>query len=150
MAQAGPTPADVEIANWLRQQTIPSLLAVNKCESPQQGITQAAQFWELALGEPYPLSAIHGNGTGELLEQLIDHLPVQTDGTDTPDVKVAIVGRPNVGKSSLLNAFCGGKPEPLSARSPVPPVMPLIRWFQQGWTDLSIYRYRWDSQEKER
>jgi GTP-binding protein len=106
--QQGLTAADQAIAVWLRQQSCPVLLAVNKCESPDQGLSMAAEFWTLGLGEPYPISAIHGAGTGDLLDKVLDFLPPKLEDEEAAEpIQLAIIGRPNVGKSSLLNSICG-------------------------------------------
>jgi len=114
--QQGLTAADQSIAEWLRGQKVPVLLAVNKCESPDQGLAMAADFWGLGLGEPHPVSAIHGAGTGDLLDKLIGFLPPHDELEGEEPIQLAIIGRPNVGKSSLLNAICG---EPRAIVSPI-------------------------------
>ena len=85
-------------------------LAVNKCENAAKADLQAADFWGLGL-EPIAVSAISGSGTGELLDHLVEHMKPPPDAEevepDTGIVSVAIVGRPNVGKSSLVNAITG-------------------------------------------
>jgi len=113
--QSGVTPADHEIADILRrkQRSVdgkffpPIILAVNKAESAQirQG---AAEFYELGMGDPYPVSALHGTGTGDLLDEVIRHFDTTEDDLDEDtSVKIAIVGKPNAGKSSLLNKIVG-------------------------------------------
>ena len=111
---AGVTPPDREVAGILRrfQKTVngqrlpPILVVVNKCENERLR-AGAAEFYELGLGDPYPVSAIHGTGTGELLDALVGSLPAQLETTDDDSVKIAIVGKPNAGKSSLLNKLAG-------------------------------------------
>ena len=84
----------------------PVLLVVNKCENESRRMA-AMEFYELGLGEPYPISALHGTGTGDMLDALVATFKKEGEEVEDDSVKIAIVGKPNVGKSSLLNQLLG-------------------------------------------
>lgn len=113
-AESGVTPADHEIAQILRRQQKlrdgepypPVFLVVNKADNADRR-SQAFQFFELGMGEPIPISALHGTGTGDMLDALIATFHTTGEEIEDESVKIAIVGKPNVGKSSLLNRIMG-------------------------------------------
>lgn len=108
-AREGLNPVDEEIANLLRRSGKPVLLLVNKADNPTRWEAQRAEFFRLGLGEPIPISAIHGHNLAEVLEEAFQRIeadtPPKIEEATTEPLRLAIVGRPNVGKSSLLNAI---------------------------------------------
>ncbi len=106
-ARAGQRPGDAEIADILRRWEGPVLVAANKVDSPRD-VPLASDFYGLGLGEPVPVSAAQGLGTGDLLDAIVAASPEPDADEEGDDVfRLAIIGRPNVGKSSLLNTFLG-------------------------------------------
>ena len=103
----GITPVDEDIANILRRSEKPIFLAVNKTDSPSH-FANAAEFYSLSLGEPIPISALHGSGgVGDILDLVTEGFETDEEEVKKSDIKIAIVGRPNAGKSSIVNALLG-------------------------------------------
>jgi len=103
--QSGINPVDYDIANVLRQSGKPVFLAVNKCDNPES-LMMTSDFYALSLGDPIGISALHGSGgVGDLLEIITEDFEITEDEEEDSRIKIAIVGRPNAGKSSIVNAL---------------------------------------------
>lgn len=106
--RTGVTAADQDVAAMLRRSKKPVVLAVNKCDTPGNPPAEFYEFYNLGLGDPFGISALHGYGTGDLLDECYRYFPEETEDDSTRDYKkVAVIGKPNVGKSSLVNQILG-------------------------------------------
>jgi GTPase len=105
-ARAGLRPGDAELAQELRRSPVPVVVAANKVDGPTS-LPDAAEFHALGLGDPVPVSAQHGLGTGDLLDRVTEYLDEAPEAQAERALRLAVIGRPNVGKSSLVNAFLG-------------------------------------------
>lgn len=106
--RCGVTADDHNVATMLLKSGKPIVLAVNKCDSLGEPPLELYEFYNLGLGEPFPISSAHGHGTGDLLDEVFKYLPDENaEDYDEEYIKVAIIGKPNVGKSSLVNRIAG-------------------------------------------
>ena len=106
--RSGILPADQEVASMLQRSGKPIVLCVNKCDTVGEMPAEFYEFYNLGLGDPYPVSSVHGHGTGDLLDEVVRHLPPEEpEQEDDEVIRVAVIGKPNVGKSSLVNAIAG-------------------------------------------
>ncbi len=106
--RTGVTASDEEVASMLQRAGKPIVLAVNKCDTPGAPSPDIFEFYNLGLGDPYGISALHGYGTGDLLDAVYEHFPAEDEAPEDDDtIRVAIIGKPNVGKSSLVNRVVG-------------------------------------------
>ena len=104
----GVVASDYDVATMLQKSGKPIILCVNKCDSIGEPDPEFYEFYNLGLGDPVAVSAVHGHGTGDLLDEVLKYLPENDDEEDDDEViKVAIIGKPNVGKSSLVNKISG-------------------------------------------
>ncbi len=108
--RTGVTAADREVSNMLLRSGKPTVLAVNKMDSTGQLDPAIYEFYELGMGDPIAVSAVHGHGTGDLLDECAKYFPPEEEHDDEDDrIRVAVIGKPNVGKSSLINHILGEK-----------------------------------------
>lgn len=106
--QSGVTAADSEIASMLQKSGKPVVLCVNKCDGIGEPPAEIYEFYNLGIGDPIPVSSVHGHGTGDLLDAVIGHIPEsEFDDEDEDVINVAVIGKPNAGKSSLINKISG-------------------------------------------
>ena len=106
--RTGVTAADKDVANMLLRSKKPTVLAVNKMDSTGRTDPAIYEFYELGLGDPIAVSAVHGHGTGDLLDECMKYFPPEEEDEEEDDrIKVAVIGKPNVGKSSLVNHILG-------------------------------------------
>ncbi len=106
--RSGVVATDSEVAAMLQKSGKPVILCVNKCDTPGELPADFYEFYNLGLGDPMPVSSVHGMGTGDLLDEVLKYLPEETTEEDEDDaIKVAVIGKPNAGKSSLVNAVLG-------------------------------------------
>ena len=106
--RAGVTADDREVALMLQKSGRPVVLCVNKCDSLGEPPAELYEFYSLGLGDPMPVSSVHGHGTGDLLDTVFEYLPEESDAAEEPDrIKVAVIGKPNAGKSTLVNRLLG-------------------------------------------
>ena len=103
----GVTSGDKEIAQYLRKSKKPIILVVNKADNYGETSLDVYEFYNLGLGEPHPISSVNAIGIGDVLDLVYDNLPDEKDEEDKDRIKVSIIGKPNVGKSSLVNKILG-------------------------------------------
>ena len=106
--RSGVVATDTEVAQMLQKSGKPIVLCVNKCDTIGDVPPDFYEFYNLGLGEPFPISSAHGHGTGDLLDEVFKYFPDEnTEDYDEEYIKVAVIGKPNVGKSSLINRIAG-------------------------------------------
>lgn len=139
------TEDDLAVARLVQASGVPAVLAANKADGPGVDL-EVGHLWGLGLGEPHPISALHGRGTGDLLDAVVERLP---EGEEAPSEEhlptLAILGRPNVGKSTLLNRLLGEErvlvsPEPGTTRDPIDAVVELDGEPFRVWDTAGIRR----------